>query len=356
MLAGVALEASGKPGRQRWLRWLLAFTIAWLVADASACPICAIRTTVTMGDQLVGADRVLLVVRDGPEWATEARIKGFRSAPPEGMPPAPARGTVLVARGSDTGRWTVLGPVGITHVPLLRRVSDGKRLEAMTPADWRERVQLFAPYLEHEERLLAELAYDEIARAPYAAMRTLQPTLDPARIRAWLANPHLSHRVSLYTLLLGVAGGAESTDLVKSGIVQRRQQHSADNLAALLGADLEMRSTAALVDVERNYLADTTRELPEVQAALLALSVQGNADAVVPQSQIVATYRRMITQRHPLSGLAAGDLADWKVWDVTPDYVALLQSPDALHPASRFAIVMYLLRSPHPAAKAASLR
>ena len=48
--------------------------------------------------------------------------------------------------------------------------------------------------------------------------------------------------------------------------------------------------------------------------------------------------------------LAAADLAAWQAWEVTPDYVALLNS-STLHPVSRVAIVSYLERSPHPAAK-----
>ena len=103
--------------------------------------------------------------------------------------------------------------------------------------------------------------------------------------------------------------------------------------------------------IERQYLTDRNGDPAQASSALLALSVQGQADGVLPRAEVIAAYRRLIARRHPLAGLAAADLAAWQAWDVTPEYVALLNSGAALHPVSRVAIVSYLERSPHPAAK-----
>jgi len=103
--------------------------------------------------------------------------------------------------------------------------------------------------------------------------------------------------------------------------------------------------------IERQYLTDRNGDPAQARSALLALSVQGQADGVLPRAEVIAAYRRLIARRHPLAGLAAADLAAWQAWDATPEYVPLLNSGAALHPVSCVAIVSYLERSPHPAAK-----
>jgi hypothetical protein len=54
-----------------------------------------------------------------------------------------------------------------------------------------------------------------------------------------------------------------------------------------------------------------------------------------------------------MAGFVASELADWGYWDATADYVALLKSGALKDPASHFAVVSYLQRNPHAAAKAA---
>lgn len=54
-----------------------------------------------------------------------------------------------------------------------------------------------------------------------------------------------------------------------------------------------------------------------------------------------------------MAGFVAPQLTDWEYWDATPDFVALLKENAIPDPASHFAVLTYLNRSPHLAAKAA---
>jgi len=67
----------------------------------------------------------------------------------------------------------------------------------MDEADWREHVAFHADRLEHPDPFVAEVACGEIARAPYAAMRTLAPKLDARRVERWLDDPALARRRGL---------------------------------------------------------------------------------------------------------------------------------------------------------------
>src|SRR5262245_45243644 len=218
---------------------------------------------------------------------------------------------------------------------------------------WRERLALVVAYLEHPEPLAAEIAYGEISRAPYVAMRTLKPHLEPARIASWIDDPERSSRHVTYLLLLGIAGASDTAAGVQQRIDTAWKSNDATNLAALLAADLELRGPSRVGWIEQKYLVERRRTFAEVEAALLALGVHGGANAAVPRERVIQAYRLFINERNPMAGLVAQQLAEWEHWDATPEYVSLLKSDVPRDPASHFAIINYLQRSPHPAARAA---
>jgi hypothetical protein len=99
------------------------------------------------------------------------------------------------------------------------------------------------------------------------------------------------------------------------------------------------------------YFADRGRTLPEIQAALLALSVQGGADAAIPRERVIQAYRVFLKERKAMAGFVAQDLAEWNYWDAGPEFLTLLKSDALPDPASRVAVVAYLMRSPRADAK-----
>ena len=336
--------------------------LALFAAPAQACPICATGGELTPAQRLINADQVMLLAPSPQGWQTRAVIKGEPAAPPSAEElPLPAAVAMhdasstpvprLAARDRYSGQWALYGPVGADQAPVLARAAGAQRTAEMRIEDWGERVRFYAPYLEHREPLLAELAYSEIARAPYAAMRSLRGTVDPAHLMRWLDDPALAARAPLYTLLLGIAGNAQTAQRVERALAESRKTRVPADPSALICAIIELRGREVLAQIERLYLSDRNGDPAQARSALLALSVQGQADGGLPRADVIAAYRRLIARRHPLAGLVAADLAAWQAWEVTPDYVALLNSSATLHPVSRVAIVSYLERSPHPAAK-----
>ena len=194
--------------------------------------------------------------------------------------------------------------------------------------------------------MVAQAAYQELAPAPYAMLRTLRPVLDRERVRQWVGDKTLPGRQPLYLLLLGIAGDATDAKRIETRIDVAQREHSSANLSAMLAADLELRGEPRVAFIERTYLSDHTRTTEEISAALLALSVHGNAPGAVSRNRVVAAYRLLIRERNPLAGYVAPDLAAWSDWGAVPDYLALLKS-DALDIPSRIAIVSYLRASPN---------
>jgi hypothetical protein len=364
---------------QGWLRCVLAALLLVTAGGAEACPICLSGLVVTPGQQLDGADQVVLAVPAAGEnrfrivevvkgndiaggTIVEETIRVDAEALRNGKP-------LVLLRNALAQRWSSIGAIGREHAGWLRSLTANgnpgrSRPKASWPqtmqtsseptdAEWRDRVALVLPHLESLEPLAADIAYGEISRASYAAMRSLKPRLDAAKIASWIDDPKLAARRSTYTLLLGIAGGPDDAARLERRIEAAWQARDATNLAAMLAADLELRGPSRVGWIEKMYFADRDRGMPEIEAALLALSVHGGADAAVSRQRVIQAYRLFIRERKPMAGFVAQELADWEYWDATSDYVTLLKTDAVKDPASHFAVVNYLRRSPHATAKAA---
>lgn len=377
------------------LLFCLAMAMAAAVADGQACAICFSGTIVTPGQKLDSADEAVLAVElaDRSGFQVIAVVKGdvapdARIVQSDVSPGAaelamsmdgqtavqkPSAASVdqplLLLRSRTSGTWTSLGSIDERHADWLRQLAATKRSAAeqpvrlwpskvaawstLTDAEWQERLALAWPYVQDSQALAAEIAYGELMRAPYKAMRTLKPRIEVETLRSWIADPALSSRRSVYTLLLGVAGDRDDAAELEKRIDQALVARDATNLSAMLAADLELRGPSRLDWLHATFFADRQRTLPEIDAALLALSVQGEADAAIPREKIIDAYRAFINERKPMAGFVATELANWEAWDATPDYVDIIRSNDVKDPAGQFAILSYLRSSPLTAGQAA---
>jgi hypothetical protein len=358
-----------------WLKCRLAVLFLLLISGATAvaCPLCyeAARQLVTIGQQLDTVDRVVLAV-PGP-GANQFRIveivKGkdaigdIIADPVTGLDAAAATGgdPWLLLRDPLAPQWTSLGTIRAEYADWLRQLAatlliKGDRPRPTWPlnmqttsmlsfAGWRQRIALVLPYLESPDPLAARIAWGELARAPYAVMDVARFRIDATAVTSWLDDTTLVSRHAAYTLLLGFVGGPADAAHLEQRIETAWSSHDTTNLAAMLGADLELRGPSRVGWVESMYFADRTRTMPEIEAALLALNVHGDANRTVPRKRVIEAYRTFIREHPPMAGFVAQQLADWSYWDAATEYTALLKSNAIKDPASEFAVVNYLQRA-----------
>ena len=120
----------------------------------------------------------------------------------------------------------------------------------------------------------------------------------------------------------------------------------ATNLASMIAADLQLRGPSRMAWVDAKYMGDRLRSTRELEGALLALSVLGNANGAIPRERVIQSYRLFMQEHRELAGFVAGDLAAWQYWGAVPVYLALIKSNVRQNFASRVAISAYLRQSP----------
>jgi len=355
--------------KRQTTRGLLAAVMLCVSAAAAACPLCLGAGQPTKAEQLADAQQAVLAVptADANRFRVIEVIRGERPSTstieggyPRVGPAAEARmptsEALLLVRDDPFPTWVILGAIGKEQSAWLRKLAVGKHANEISGDEWRARVALVVPRLENPQPLVAEIAYGDLAAAPYAAVRTAKPRLDARAVRAWLADPELAGRHRLYLLLLGLGGNALDAAALEQRLEVAWKSGNATNLASMVAADLELRGAVRMTWVEEKYLRDRARSTPEIEAALLALSVHGNANGVIPRERVIQSYRIFMKQHPEIAGYVAPDLAAWNCWDAVPEYVALMKSDVRQQFPSRLAILAYLRQSPSGEARELALQ
>lgn len=355
-----------------WLNLCFALALPLLSTTAAACPLCyeAARQMMTEGVKLDLADRAVLAEREAGAGALRVvavinggAVVGELVAEPvaEYSDLTAAQEPSLLIASQSSPQWTSLGAVPLAYADWLRRIVATREIAGdrpkrqwpltMATADvlsyggWRQRVKLVLPYLEDPNPFAARLAWGELARAPYRAMDVARSQIDAAKVAGWIDDPKLASRRAAYLMLLGFVGGPEEARRLDARLETALAAHDAKDLAALIAADLELGGPSHVDWIEARIFADRSRTMPEIEAALLALNVLGDANGSVPRARVIEAYRGFIRQRPAMAGFVAPQLADWNYWDAAPDYSALVTANATMDPASQMAIGLYLGRA-----------
>lgn len=333
--------------------------LLWLLAPAAwACAICAPSAEQnSLVFRLFAAQSAVLAqpMKEPNQYETLHSVKGnfaFKEihateSLPNALQPTNQEAVLLLQTpGSQT--WLNAGVVPLERLNWLRRLATLRpsNFLPVTDPSWKERVQLFVQDLEHPIPLLAQTAYDEIAVAPYGVMRTLQPSLRAETVAQWLTKPELAGRRSLYNLLWGFAGSEQTASTLEQQIQAHSKQLAKADLSSMMAALLELRGVEAVGWIERNYFQSAERNDVELQAAILALAVHGNDEQKISRERIVQALTVMVQSHPSRAGFVASDMGNWGRWELVSAYTALLQSKQQQVFASRYAMVLYLMRSP----------
>lgn len=349
-------------GRRLVVLWSLVL-LPW--APAWACAICAPSSAEQTLTQRLFKSEAVAIARAMPRAGEFELLAGVRGSAGQGskvvgatvpgLPPVPASATALLAYTG--GGWNVLGAMPPERAPWVERLIALRRPADASPtapdANWPARFAFFLPDLEHPVALVAQAAYDELSSAPYGAMRAAAPAFRAQTLAAWLEQASLEARHPLYALMLGFVAQEAQWQVLQQRLLKTSARASLSTTSALMAALIEARGSAGMAWVQEHYLHNGQRSDAEVQAALLALRVHAGSGGRLSKEAAIAVARSYIAANPQRAGFVASDLGDWEAWDLSADFERMLDTDQAQVFASRYAMVLYLLRSPRPDAKAA---
>jgi hypothetical protein len=368
--------------RHQFLRALAVFGILATVATISAtstargCPFCSAAMQ-TLSQEIESADVALIAELVEPMPTSASDDAG------EQIPAARFR-IVDVIRGQDrlegrqeieviyfgdeapdrkfmiTGLAGVTGP-GLdwtTPVPLSEAAIAYVKKLPTAPAQGADRLAFFQDYLQHDDPLLAQDAYDEFARTPYADVQALGPRMNREQVLKWIDDADVgpsSRR--LYLTMLGVCGQPQDVglleelmnfdyQLMKPGIaaaiaasaawgppagvsiidevLHMEERRKRESLDALVACYIKLKGPSALDLINELFLSNPKVEFKHLHATLMALRFHGEETDVLPREKLLESMRLALDHKE-FADQVIPDLTRWEDWDVMPRLVAMFK-------------------------------
>jgi hypothetical protein len=247
---------------------------------------------------------------------------------------------VLAQDGKD-GSWRNLGIADAEYAGVGRRIVVFAQ-EWQGPQGNKSRLEFFVPLFGHENRLIYELAYLELARAPYSTIKNLGRVVPREQIEHILRRPAYSDWRSLAILMLTQSGEAKDKQKITESLRSAERFGVTQNLAAWAAASIELEGTEAVSFIERRYFRQAGRKQNDLVEVVKALSLHGTEGRTELRDRIVASYAVLLEFHPAMSGAVAKDLINWKRTELTQRLSAIEAAGKSLDPTSRNSIRRYL--------------
>jgi hypothetical protein len=257
--------------------------------------------------------------------------------------------------GKDKIDWTTPLPLSATAIKYVKQLKD-------VPQAGADRLVFFQDYLENEDPLLAQDAYDEFARAPYSELRDLKPRMQHERIVQWVTDPEVSpSRRRLYLTMLGICGSKADVPMLEAMIasdfdsikpmleqivkvgqlmggpvglpvwidaVQQEERRKKLGLDALVACYLILRGPDGLDLVENRFLKNPHAEYTHVYSTIMALRFHGDENTgVLPRERLLGAMRLLLNNQD-FADQVILDLSRWEDWSVLDRLVEMFKKSD----------------------------
>jgi hypothetical protein len=344
------------------LGWLTCFTIAWCL-DVAACPFCtAIANTISedlsksdvtvvanwldternragVARSLTTAERddsdplalkdfeVLRVYKGG----TKFKLSGKKIQATFRGQPEPNRVYLLFGFVDETINWTAALPLRAESIAYLDEL-------AKVPPPGPERLKHFLRYLDHPEKALADDAYNEFARAPYAEVQAMRKHLERKWLLERLGDSRTdSRRRRLYLTLLGVCGEPGDAATVQK-IMHQLESSEEAGLDAAIACYLTLTKAEGVPTIEQRYLSPNA-EYRQTYSAIMAIRFHGE-EKVISRDRLGAALQ-LVLDRPTCADLVIADLARWQIWTAAQSIAKLFRMAEA-NSSARVAAAKFL--------------
>jgi hypothetical protein len=334
-------------------RWIFSAALLLVSSCSHACQICLAVPEKTLADRLLESNRVVMA-REDPNrpfhFVVTETLKGKPPATPiEAFLNSQARRLlalyddrhVLLIRDRRKGAWKPHGVIDSEEAAVVRGILSFSHSWRPMQTNNLERLAEFSGLLGHSNQRLRELAYLEIGRAPYAAIKRISADVPIEVVRSILDNPSNMEWHSLAILMLGHSESLEDQTRIIRTFEAKQQQSSSKNLAAWATAYVAIEGAEGMDRIETWYLLREDRSREELKEVVKALSVLG-ADNLALRDRIALAYESLMRTHPSLLPDLVRDLITWRRWELADQIRKIRNSMGNDDPLGVSAVDWYL--------------
>jgi hypothetical protein len=212
-----------------------------------------------------------------------------------------------------------------------------------------ERLDFFQQHLESTDPVIAQDAYDEFARAPYADVVDLKEKMDHAQVVRWIKSDAIpSSRRRLFFMMLGVCGSKDDLPMLEQ-LLREPDPLERAGIDATIACYLTLGGETGLPLVEDLFLKNQAATFTDVYGTVMAIRFHGTEGGVISPEKLTPLLHHLL-DRPRLADLVIADLARWEDWTVLDRLVALFKESDGKSSWVRVPIMNYLKVCPLPEA------
>lgn len=340
------------PAAVRYLL-LAAIAVSGLGASTHACSICIAYPQESAADVLIDSPCIVLARESPDQPFSYAPVEVLRASYDVGhidllvdsqtrrVLASDPRRVVVLARDGKDATWRNLGVADAAYLAVVRRI-------VMFAPQWRgaqantQRAEFFLPLFGHENSTIHELAYLEIARAPYGTIKRLARAVPRASIEQILNNRIYIEWRPLAILLLAQSPEVTDKQYIIKSFRSAERFGLTRNLAAWAAASIEVEGADAVSFIQRCYFRDPNRKRDELVEVVKALSLHGTEGRTELRDQIVSSYDVLLDTHPQMIEYIVKDLIAWKRPELTQRISSIEAKGAKLDLAAKKAIRQYL--------------
>ncbi len=214
-----------------------------------------------------------------------------------------------------------------------------KRILALDPKDPSGNLDFYFRYLEHPDKEISFDAFLEFARANDQQTGQASGKLSAEKLRHWITDPQSpAERLSLYAFLLGGCGGVADAVFLENKL-KDDDERTMNAYDGYLGGYIHLQPRDGWEKVV-SVLADGRKPLPLRLAVVRTVRMYHGWKPKETREDVLKSLAAMIAQGE-LADVAIEDLRRWKMWDLTPDVLALYGKKGFDAPIMQRAVIRY---------------
>lgn len=288
------------------ISWSVLIAVAVMARPADSCAFHYYTPANTAVDWLTDASDVILARPSETSLHAYETVKVLKGVGPSVQLPHPLSTTMrtrmernandyaLFVRSNERS-WKYVTVANPAYVSVVEKVL--AEFDNWGTGYGPNRFSLFAELLHHPDPAIKKLALQEVDKAPYELLRSLEMTIPAEELLDELWKIQEYDLRSIRILLLGLTDEDSARDVAYRYFKRTKKWSDAKNLGAFATAVMELDGSHGVNWLDNNFLSDSTQNPAKIEQVIEAMAIHSSIGTQEMRTTINVSLDRLVESR-----------------------------------------------------------